>query len=64
MRRASTFKQADITRAVKGVKAAGMSVKGVEIGQDGKIVVAIRDAEQTEMSDLDRWRESHGSRSS
>ena len=33
------FRQADISRAVKGVKAAGVYVSQVEIGTDGKIVI-------------------------
>ncbi len=38
-RRPSTFKQRDITRAVRGVAAAGVEVVRVEIRQDGGIVV-------------------------
>jgi hypothetical protein len=33
------FRQADISRAVKGVKAAGVSVSQIEIGSDGRIVI-------------------------
>jgi hypothetical protein len=39
MRRACTFKQSDITRAVKGVVAAGVEVMRVEVDTNGKIVV-------------------------
>jgi hypothetical protein len=35
----STFRQADLTRAVRGVKAAGVEVARVEIDRDGKIVI-------------------------
>src|ERR1700677_1338171 len=33
------FRQADISRAIKGVKAAGVSVSQIEIGLDGRIVI-------------------------
>jgi hypothetical protein len=39
MRRQSTFLQSDVTRALKGVRAAGFGVERVEIAKDGKIVV-------------------------
>jgi hypothetical protein len=35
----STFKQADITRAVKGAFAAGAQSVRVEVGADGQIIV-------------------------
>lgn len=34
-----TFKQQDVTRAVKAVAAAGCQISRVEVGKDGKIVV-------------------------
>jgi hypothetical protein len=34
-----TFKQADLTRAIKGARAAGIDVAQIEIGKDGKIVI-------------------------
>jgi hypothetical protein len=34
-----TFKQQDLARAVRGVRAAGLDVQRVEVGKDGKIVV-------------------------
>lgn len=34
-----TFKQRDVTRALKGAVAAGIGVKRVEIDRDGKIVI-------------------------
>ena len=37
--RAASFRQADITRAVKGALAAGLSVGRVEVGGDGRIVI-------------------------
>jgi len=40
-RRVSPFKQIDVTRVLKGAKAAGMDVAKVEIDKDGRIVVII-----------------------
>jgi hypothetical protein len=39
MRQQPTFRQSDVTRALKGVRAAGFGVERVEIAKDGKIVV-------------------------
>ena len=33
------FKQADVTRAVKGALAAGVAVGKIEVGRDGKIIL-------------------------
>ena len=37
----SSFKQSDVARAIRGVKAAGVEVAKVEIDKDGKIIVII-----------------------
>lgn len=37
--RPASFKQSDLTRAVRGVAAAGMRVGRVEIDPNGKIIV-------------------------
>jgi hypothetical protein len=34
-----TFRQTDVTRAIKGARAAGIDVARIEIGNDGKIVI-------------------------
>lgn len=39
MRRPSTFKKADLTRATKAVQAAGLEIIRVEISRDGLIVI-------------------------
>jgi len=41
------FKQRDLTRAVKGVVAAGLPVYGVEVDKNGKIVVITDKAKAT-----------------
>jgi hypothetical protein len=38
-RGAQTFKQGDVTKALKAASAAGMDVKRVEIDREGKIVI-------------------------
>jgi hypothetical protein len=38
-RRPCTFKQQDITRAVRAVVAAGQHIKRVEIDKEGRIVI-------------------------
>lgn len=43
----AAFKQADVTRACKGVAAAGLPVVGVEIDRDGRIIVRIVEIEGT-----------------
>jgi hypothetical protein len=61
-RRPAAFKQSDVARAVKGVLAAGVKVTRVEVGSDGKISITSAESEASELSDLDHWRASHGSR--
>jgi hypothetical protein len=39
-RGAATFKQSDLTRALKAAAAAGVAVKRIEIDKSGKIVMA------------------------
>jgi len=41
----SKFKQRDLTRALRAMRAAGISADRVEIGRDGKIVVVIAKGE-------------------
>jgi hypothetical protein len=40
-RRPCTFKQQDVTRALRATVAAGIEVQRLEIGADGKIVVVM-----------------------
>ncbi|MGA2057954.1 MAG: hypothetical protein ABSG88_21940 [Bradyrhizobium sp.] len=45
-RGAQSFKQGDVTKALKGAVAAGIGVRRVEIDRDGKIVVIAGAPEQ------------------
>jgi hypothetical protein len=54
-RRPVPFRQQDLTRAVRGVIAAGVSVLRVEIDNTGKVVVITHDDAQKRLDDeLDR----------
>ena len=55
----STFRQQDVTRAVKAVTAAGVHIARIEIDKAGKIVIIAADAngqpgESTEGNEWDR----------
>lgn len=40
-RRPCTFRQQDVTRAIRAAAAAGVEIASVEIDKDGKIVVVV-----------------------
>lgn len=51
-----TFKQRDLTAAVKAVRLAGCEVARVEIGKDGKIVVVTGQPETSARADdVNEW---------
>ena len=50
----STFRQQDVTKAVKAVAAAGVDIARVEIGRDGRIVVVEQQSATSQQDDLDR----------
>jgi hypothetical protein len=56
----ATFKKRDVTRAVKAIEAAGLSVARVEVDKDGKIVIVPGRPElPTPQNDLDAWIDKH-----
>ena len=58
-----TFKLADLTRAIKVVKKAGVDIARAEIARDGKIVLVLqKDDEPPSMSERERneWDEING----
>jgi hypothetical protein len=50
----STFRQQDVTRAVKAVAAAGVHIARIEIDKAGKIVIIAAEALHAAADDLDR----------
>ena len=57
-RRPPKFRQADLTRALRGARAAGVQMTCVEIDKDGRIILMF--AKPTEQSDnvggeLNEW---------
>jgi len=56
-RRFLTFRQRDVTAAVKGVSAAGFLVHRVEIDKTGKIVVITSPEHEIEKRGANEWDE-------
>jgi len=59
-----TFRQGDLTRAIKGVRNAGVHVTRAEIAKDGTIIIVVgdggkvnSDVELTPDDELERWRD-------
>jgi hypothetical protein len=50
-----TFKQRDVTAAVKAVLAAGIEVQRVEVDQDGKIAIITGKAEESRANGENEW---------
>lgn len=53
--RASRFREADVTRAIRGAQKAGMPVSVVEIGPDGSILVRSAEATAAGGRDANEW---------
>jgi hypothetical protein len=57
----ATFKQTDLTRALKAARAAGVQVSRFEIDASGKIVVvAANDSVPDDDAELNEFRRSNG----
>jgi hypothetical protein len=50
----STFRQQDVTRAVKAVRCAGVDIARVEIARDGRIIIVVP-AVATQTRDENEW---------
>lgn len=54
-RRPCTFKQQDLTRALRGTKAAGIKIRRIEIDNAGRItIVPTGDSSQTSEDELEQ----------
>lgn len=51
-RTASTFRQNDVTRAVKGAVAAGVKIVRVEIDKAGKIVLVAENGDRQSVEEV------------
>jgi hypothetical protein len=58
MARGPTFRQQDLTRALKAARAAGVDIARFEI-ENGKIVVVTGKPERKQATDLDNWMAMH-----
>lgn len=54
-RRNLAVKQGDVTRAVKGVVAAGVEVSRVEVDPAGRIVIIAQGEADTPETAFDKW---------
>jgi hypothetical protein len=50
-----TFRQRDMTRAIRAVAAAGMSVAQVMVDKDGRIVVVVGEDGKTDAPEVNEW---------
>lgn len=53
----STFKQGDLTRAMKAARTAGLTIVRTEIQTDGKLILVHSDEGQPKANALDDWLE-------
>ena len=51
----SSFRQQDVTRAVKAVRQAGVEVARVEVDKSGKIVIITADAALEDKQEGNEW---------
>jgi len=49
------FRQRDVTKAVRAVAAAGMSVAKVEVDKAGKIIVVVGKPDKTKEPEQNEW---------
>jgi 3-keto-L-gulonate-6-phosphate decarboxylase len=60
----STFRQQDVTRAIRAAIAGGVDIARIEVAKDGRIVIVTCGAQPAVQDDLDReleqFRARHG----
>ena len=56
----ATFKETDLTRALRAARKAGADVERVEISRDGRIVLVLNKGDEVfpEGNEWDKWRTS------
>jgi hypothetical protein len=56
----ATFKETDLTRALRAMRKAGVHVQRVEVDRDGRIVLVLKNGDKvvTERNEWDEWRAS------
>jgi hypothetical protein len=59
----ATFKQADLTRAVKAARACGLAIERTEITADGRIILVHHKSAPEPTNDFDKWKEKRNARS-
>jgi hypothetical protein len=64
IKRPAPFKQADLARALKAARSAGLQVSRVEIDPDGKLRILIADGSPIEPTPtpFDAWKEKRNAR--
>ena len=63
MARRVAFKQADVSRALKGAVSAGLKPCRAEIGADGRIVLVFEGAPPEPVTEFDQWKAKRHARS-
>ena len=58
----ATFKQADIVRAVKAARAAGLDVAGFELGLEGRTIKIVERSEKIAHTPFDQWKATRDAR--
>jgi hypothetical protein len=57
-----TFRQGDVTRAIRAVEAAGQKIRKVEVDKDGKVIIVIAQDDDDAAVDSERneWDAEYG----
>ena len=63
MKRRAAFRQADLTRALKAAKNAGVEIASIRVEPDGTIHIVAGGPEPAATNDLDRWLAVHANSS-